>query len=210
MRFRQIRWNLLFPSTHLYVEEEGGVPVDERGLIKRARRGDAGAFTALVKRYERPMYATACSMLHSEWDAADAVQEAFTEAFEHLDELRNPERFKAWLSRIVINKCNHAYRTSARLLVVEQPPERPTPAGPVSREESFDLIRAVRKLDDDYRATVALRYFCDLKIDEVAQILGCPVGTVKSRLNRALAKLHMTLGARSTGSARSNVQEVAR
>lgn len=184
--------------------------MEERGLVKRARRGDAGAFTALVELYERPMYATACSMLHSEWDAADAVQEAFTEAFEHLDELRNPERFKAWLSRIVINKCNHTYLNSARLLVVEQPSDRPAPAGPVSREESFDLIRAVRELDDDHRTTVALRYFCDLKIDEVAKVLGCPVGTVKSRLNRALTKLHMTLGTESAGSVRSNVQEVAR
>jgi RNA polymerase sigma-70 factor (ECF subfamily) len=184
--------------------------VEERGLVKRARRGDAGAFTALVGRYERPMYATACSLLHSEWDAADAVQEAFTEAFEHLSDLRDPDRFKAWLSRIVVNKCNQRYRDSARLYVVEELPDRPAPVDPVSAEESLDLIRAVRKLDDDHRTTVALRYFCDLKIDEVAEVLGCPVGTVKSRLNRALARLHMMLGTGSAGSARSAVQEVAR
>jgi len=184
--------------------------MEERGLVRQARRGDAGAFTALVERYERPMYATACSLLHSEWDAADAVQEAFTEAFEHLDGLRDADRFRAWLSRIVVNKCNQTYRDSARLYVVEELPDRPAPADPVSAEESFDLIRAVRELDDDDRTTVALRYFCDLKIDEVADVLGCPVGTVKSRLNRALTKLHMTLGTGSAGSVRSDVQEVAR
>jgi RNA polymerase sigma-70 factor (ECF subfamily) len=184
--------------------------MEERGLVKQARRGDAGAFTALVERYERPMYATACSLLHSEWDAADAVQESFTEAFEHMGELRNPDRFKAWLSRIVVNKCNQRYRDSARLYLVEEPPDGPVPADPVSREETFDLIQAVRKLDEDHRATVALRYFCDLKIDEVADVLGCPVGTVKSRLNRALAKLQMTLGAGSARSVRSDSQEVAR
>jgi RNA polymerase sigma-70 factor (ECF subfamily) len=184
--------------------------MEERGLVRQARRGDAGAFTALVERYERPMYATACSLLHSEWDAADAVQEAFTEAFEHLDDLRNPDRFKAWLSRIVINECNQRYRDSARLYLVEEPPDRSAPVGPVSREESFDLIQAVRKLDDDHRTTVALRYFCDLKIDEVAEVLGCPVGTVKSRLNRALAKLQIALGAGSADSVRSDTQEVAR
>ena len=184
--------------------------MEERGLVKQARRGDVGAFTALVGRYERPMYATACSLLHSEWDAADAVQEAFTEAFEHLGDLRDPDRFRAWLSRIVINKCNQIYRDSSRLHVMEQPPDTPAPADPVSKEESFDLIRAVGKLDDDHRTTVALRYFCDLKIDEVAEILGCPIGTVKSRLNRALAKLRMALGTESAGSVRSDVQEVAR
>lgn len=184
--------------------------VEERELVKRARRGEAEAFTALVERYERPMYATACSLLHSEWDAADAVQESFTEVFEHIGDLRNPDRFRPWLSRIVVNKCNQKYRDSARLYLVEEPPDRPAPAGPVSREESFDLVQAVRQLDDDHRATVALRYFCDLKIDEVAEALGCPAGTVKSRLNRALAKLQLTLGAGTAGSVRPDVQEVAR
>jgi len=184
--------------------------VEEHELVKRARRGDVDAFGALVERYERPMYATACSLLRSEWDAADAVQESFTEAFEHMGELRDPDRFRPWLSRIVVNKCNQKFRDSARLYLVEEPPDRPAPADPVSREESFDLIQAVRQLDDDHRATVALRYFCDLKIDEVAEALGCPAGTVKSRLNRALAKLQLTLGAGTAGSVRPDVQEVAR
>lgn len=184
--------------------------MEEHELVKRARRGDVDAFGALVERYERPMYATACSLLRSEWDAADAVQESFTEAFEHMGELRDPDRFRPWLSRIVVNKCNQKFRDSARLYLVEEPPDRPAPADSVSREESFDLIQAVRKLDDDHRATVALRYFCDLKIEEVAEALGCPAGTVKSRLNRALAKLQLTLGAGMAGSVRPDVQEVAR
>lgn len=182
--------------------------MDERRLVKRARKGDAEAFTSLVRRYERPMYATACSILRSQWDAADAVQEAFAEAYEHLPELRDPDRFKAWLSRIVINKCNQVFRSSSRLILVEDPPEGPAISRGVTSEEAFDLVRAVRNLDEDHRNTVALRYFCDLKIEDIAEIMDCPAGTVKSRLNRALTRLHMTLG--NDVVRRDEIQEVAR
>lgn len=184
--------------------------MEDRRLIRRARRGDGVAFAELVRRYERSMYALARSTVRSEWDAADAVQEAFAEAFEHLRQLRDPDRFRPWLSRIVLNKCNESFRKGSRLVVVEEPPELPVPADAVSREEWLDLLSAVRRLDDEHRNTVALRYFCDLKLEDVAEVLGCPVGTVKSRLNRALGKLQTTLGAADAESLPLNVQEVAR
>lgn len=183
--------------------------MEDRILVKRARRGDAAAFTGLVERHERRMYAIACSLLRSEWDAADAVQEAFTEAFDHLDDLRDGDRFKAWLSRIVVNKCHQSYRATSRLVAVEEVPEAP-PTEPSGREDALDLARAVRALDDDQRVTVALRYFCDLKLEEVAEIIGCPVGTVKSRLSRALERLQATIGGGAGRAQRADVQEVAR
>jgi RNA polymerase sigma-70 factor (ECF subfamily) len=184
--------------------------MEDRDLVTRARRGDAAAFTALVERYERPMYAAALSVLRSEWDAADAVQEAFIEALAHLGELRDPDRFRAWLSRIVINKCHQAYRASSRLVVVEEFPEEQAPARAVSREQTLDLIHAVQSLDEEHRMTVALRYFCDLKLDEVARVLECPVGTVKSRLNRALCRLQAMTADEMTARPLTDIQEVAR
>jgi RNA polymerase sigma-70 factor (ECF subfamily) len=188
---------------------KGGPAMDEHRLVRRARRGDARAFTELVGRYQRPMHATAMSILHSEWDAADAVQNAFIAAFEHLGDLRDPDRFKAWLSRIVVNECRRTYRDKARLVVVEQPPDPPAPIQDVSREESLDLIRAIRTLDEDHRQVVALRYFCDLRLGDIAEVLGCPVGTVKSRLNRALARLQTMLRPGQGSAPGSDVQEVA-
>jgi RNA polymerase sigma-70 factor, ECF subfamily len=185
-------------------------PMDERMLVKRARRGDIDAFALLVQRHERAMYAVARGTLHSEWDAADAVQEAFTEAFEHLSQLRDAERFKPWLARIVVNKCHEVYRRSSRLVLVDEPPETVVRSEGVSCEETLDLIRAVQRLDDDHRNTVALRYFCDLKLDDIAEVLDCPVGTVKSRLNRALTKLHMMLGADLASRSGDEIVEVAR
>jgi len=167
--------------------------MDDRELVERARRGDAHAFTTLVRRHERSLYATAYAITRSQWDASDAVQDALAEAYAKLHTLRDPARFGAWVSRIVINRCNTQLRKRARVVPVEEPPEPEAFvwSGP---EDGLDLMNAIRLLGPDHREVVALRYFRDLKVTEIAHVLGCPVGTVKSRLNRALAALHAQLG----------------
>lgn len=183
--------------------------MNERRLVGRAKRGDAHAFAALVGHYERPMNALACSVLDSQWDAADAVQDAFIEAYQHIQDLRNPERFKAWLSRIVINKCRQSHRGAGKVVALDVLPEPACPGAAVGPEQTLDLIRAVRSLEPDHRDAIALRYFCDLKVEDIAQILGCPSGTVKSRLNRALSRLHMLLAEQPVRTYKTHIQEVA-
>lgn len=166
--------------------------MDDRELVVRARLGDERAFAMLVRRHERSLYATAYALTRSQWDAADAVQEALTDAHVKLRTLRSPEKFGAWISRILINRCNASLRLRGRVVPMDELPE---PAAFVwdGPEAAMDLANAVRALSPDHREVVALRYFRDLKIDEIAEVLGCPVGTVKSRINRALGALHAAL-----------------
>lgn len=166
--------------------------MEELQLVERARAGDGRAFAALVRMHERSLYATAYAITRSGWDASDAAQEAFAEAYDKLGTLRDPLRFKAWLTRILVNKCNAGLRRRKREVVTDRLPE-PDAFTYVGREQGIDLMNAVQGLDDEFRQVVALRYFRDMRIDEIAAVMDCPAGTVKSRINRALGKLGVVL-----------------
>ncbi len=167
--------------------------MNETGLVRAAARGDDRAFAALARRHERRLYATAHSIAGSGWDAADAVQEGLLEAWTRLDTLRDPDGFRAWVTRIVVNKCHDQHRRARRLVLVDEPPDDRASHEWVGPESALDLAAAVRALDDDHRTVVALRYFADLKVDDIAAILEVPAGTVKSRINRALGRLRASL-----------------
>lgn len=166
--------------------------MDDRELVERARRGDERAFAMLVRRHERSLYATAYALTRSQWDAADALQEALTDAHLKLRTLRSPEKFGAWMSKILVNRCNAVLRTRGRVVPMQEVPE-PEAFSWDGPEAGMDLANAVRTLSPDHREVIALRYFRDLKVHEIADVLGCPVGTVKSRINRALGALHAAL-----------------
>ncbi|MBF4510377.1 MAG: sigma-70 family RNA polymerase sigma factor [Aeromicrobium sp.] len=166
--------------------------MEDHELVRRAQSGDDRSFATLVRRHERTLYATAYAITRSQWDAADAVQDALTDAYLNITALRDPTRFAAWVSRIVVNRCNGLLRRRSRVVPLEEPPEPQAFVwdGP---EDGIDLMRALQSLSPDHREVIALRYFRDLKVDDVAAVLGCPPGTVKSRINRALASLQATL-----------------
>lgn len=164
-------------------------------LVSAARAGNDRAFAVLVKLCERRLYCTALSMMGSSWDASDAVQAAFLEAYAKIHTLCDEAKFKPWVTRILINQCNDLLRGR----------ERAVPTGTdllpegeahvfVGKEVGLDVMNAVRRLNEEHRVVIALRYFQDMKVDEIAAILEVPSGTVKSRLNRALAKLSLRLG----------------
>ena len=170
--------------------------MDETDLVVAAQRRDERAFTTLVRRHERSLHATACAILGVGWDASDAVQSSIAIAWAKLPTLREPAAFGAWITRVLVNQCNSTLRGRRNEVLTADPTEPAQPdaydiAGP---EDRLDLVAAVRALDPDQREVVALRYFRDLKVDEIARILDCPVGTVKSRINRSIAKLASLLG----------------
>jgi len=172
-----------------------GESVEETLLVSAARGGNDRAFTVLVKLHERRLYCTALSLMGSSWDAADAVQDAFLEAYLKIDTLRDEAKFTPWLTRILVNHCLDLARARARAVPtdVDLLPEGEAHVF-VGKEIGLDVMNAVRHLDVEHRLVIALRYFQDLKVDELAAILDVPSGTVKSRLNRALAKLSLRLG----------------
>ncbi|GAB4292784.1 MAG: sigma-70 family RNA polymerase sigma factor [Coriobacteriia bacterium] len=167
--------------------------MDEIELVERARRGDERSFALLVRLHERSLFATAYAIMRSEWDAADAVQDALAEAYAKVGTLRNAGAFKAWLTRILVNRCYAVLRKRKHDVLTADPPE-PEAHTYLGREEGLDLMRAVRSLDLEHREVIALRYFRDMKLTEIAEVLDCPLGTVKSRINRALGRLGSALG----------------
>jgi RNA polymerase sigma-70 factor (ECF subfamily) len=170
--------------------------MEDHELVRRAQQGDARAFTTLVRRHERSLYATAYAITRSQWDAADAVQDALADAYVSIRTLRDPDRFGAWVSRIVVNRCNSLLRKRGRVTLVEEPPEPQAFVwdGP---EDGIDLMRAIQELSPDHREVIALRYFRDMRVADIAEALGCPAGTVKSRINRALASLEAAMRLRT-------------
>jgi RNA polymerase sigma-70 factor (ECF subfamily) len=180
--------------------------VDQRGLIERAQRGDHDAFAELVEPAIARLAATARLILRDRELAHDAVQEALIRAWRDIRVLRDPDRFDAWLYRLIVNACLDLARRRRRRvfevgLEVTPLPGAPDPSGEVTRRELVD--EALGTLDPGHRAVVALHYLVGLPLREVAEVVGIPLGTAQSRLHYALAR--MRAGARTDPGERASV-----
>jgi RNA polymerase sigma-70 factor (ECF subfamily) len=170
--------------------------VDQRGLVERARGGDHDAFTALVDLTIARLDAAARLIVRDPELARDAVQETLIRVWRDLPGLRDPDRFDAWLHRLVVNAClDLARRRRRRAIEVEitpiDAPAASDMAGDFADRELLD--GALRRLDPPHRAVVVLHYFLGMPLPEVAMSLGIPVGTAKSRLHYALASMRSTV-----------------
>ena len=143
------------------------------------------------------MFAIARLILRDRDGAQDAVQEALVHAWRELPRLRDPDRFGAWLHRLVVNACadqgRHQRRWSAEIRVI--PVEPTTDDGARSLADRDELERGFRRLKPDQRAVVVLHHYLGLPIPEVAETLGIPEGTAKSRLHYAMEALRAALEA---------------
>ncbi|MEO8695246.1 MAG: sigma-70 family RNA polymerase sigma factor [Acidimicrobiales bacterium] len=173
---------------------------DETSLVERARGGDADAYGALVKRYSRDAVRVATAITGSVGDAEDAAQTAFVKAFLALDRFRAGAPVRPWLMRIVANEAKNSRRSSQRReRLAERSHERYCVIAPSAEEGAIagvtttELLRAVGRLDHRDRSVIAFRFFAEMSEAETALALGCPVGTVKSRLSRAMARLRAEL-----------------
>lgn len=168
--------------------------MDEKALIISAKSGDTKAFTLLVERYYSEIYHTALGIMRSKWDALDVCQETFTKAFSSMNTLKDNTLFRPWLNRILVNSCYDHFRRNKGLILVEDIEAEGFSEG--ERVEELDVLKALAALSEETRATLSLRYFQDLKIADIASIMGCPEGTIKSRISNGLKKLReiMTAG----------------
>ena len=173
--------------------------MDDRELVGRARQGDREAFTQLIVQYQVPLYNTALRMVGSREDAADITQEAFLRAWEKIRTLREAP-FKSWLFQIAVNLCYDHFRRGRRYGVMPDEEQGGKIVGlgialpdPQERAEANERARVVRgsieSLDQDMRAALVLRDINGMSYDEIAGVLGVPLGTVKSRIARARAQV---------------------
>jgi RNA polymerase sigma-70 factor (ECF subfamily) len=170
----------------------GEVTVDQRRLVERAREGDHDAFATLVHASVARLDTAARLILRDGELARDAVQEGLFRAWRDLRSLREPDRFDAWVYRLTVNAClDLARRRRRRPIEVEivdlSGPVLPDPADAIADRALVEGV--MRRLDEQGRSIVVLHYFLGLPLSEVATTLGIPVGTVKSRLNRALGEM---------------------
>jgi RNA polymerase sigma-70 factor (ECF subfamily) len=176
-------------------------PDDE--LVARFLAGDQAAFTALVHRHERRVYNLALRMLGREEDAKDAAQDAFLNALRKLSSFRGQAAFTTWMHRVTMNTCYDILRKRRREPLLDDPPDdipsRVTgdPASQVA--DAIDVQRALVQVPLDFRAVLILHDVQDLAYEDIAEILGIPVGTVKSRLHRGRVALARLLPGEPTG-----------
>jgi RNA polymerase sigma-70 factor (ECF subfamily) len=169
-----------------------------RDIVEQAMRGDREAFAWLVNQTGDRMYAIATRILRDTHLAEDAVQSALIMAWRHLPELRDPDRFEAWVRKLVVNACyaearrRSTWAANVRLLPVDGP------AGPdelVSIPDRDALERAFRRLTVDQRAVFVLHHHLGLPLVEIAETLGIPQGTARSRLHYATRTLRAAIEA---------------
>jgi len=176
--------------------------IPDHELVAHARQGDTDAFCALLERHR--MVALRVGYTIAGGEAEDAVQEAMVKAFRHLGRFRPDAAFRPWFLAIVANEARNRRRSSGRQdavslrLRAQAGPEasaweRSAEDGALAHEQRDRLLAAVAALSDRDREIVALRYFAGLTEAETGIALACPVGTVKSRLSRAVDRLRDTL-----------------
>ncbi|MGD1090364.1 MAG: sigma-70 family RNA polymerase sigma factor [Bryobacteraceae bacterium] len=168
--------------------------VEDRDLIAKARRGDVEGYNLLVSRWEKRVFNYLLRLVSNREDALDLSQDVFLKAYQNLRKLDDPARFSAWLFRIAHNEAFSLLRR--RRPDVELAHE-PRPQEPVSGmfpvELSLAVESALGRLSEDQREAVLLKVYQGFKFEEMAEILECPVSTVKSRLYTALDLLKTTL-----------------
>lgn len=178
--------------------------MDERALIDRAVKGDAQAFSELMAAHESRMYAVALRMCAHREDAQDCLQEAMLRVYRSISGFKGQSSFSTWVYRITMNTCLDELRRSKRRKYTSlderieagwsPADDMDTPEHHAMRVEQRRAIeRAIALLPEDMRAAVVLRDIQSCPYDEIADILGTNVGTIKSRISRGRARLREIL-----------------
>lgn len=171
-----------------------------RALVDRAKLGDREAFDALARSIGDRCMAIALRILRDTDLAEDAVQAALIQAWRELRTLRDPDRFEPWVHRILTNECyaqgRRTRRLTAQIRLLEMP-GRSDPDGILRVDDRDQLDRAFRRLTLEQRSVLVFHHYVGLPLSDVADRLGVPIGTVKSRLHHATAALRASLEADS-------------
>ncbi len=175
-------------------------------LVARAKGGDADSFNQLILRWERPIYALAYRVIGREEEARDVCQDTFLRAFRALPGFKGEAQFSSWVYRIAMNLCRDWMRKQRRAPTVQMPEgvdpvEMASERGPAEsietlverRELSGVVAEAMKLLPEDQRMAIILKEYHGMTFQEIADLQGCPLSTVKTRLYQGLSVLRRNL-----------------
>jgi RNA polymerase sigma-70 factor (ECF subfamily) len=180
-------------------------------LVARSVDGDTESFNQLIHRWEKPIYALAYRVLGREEDARDICQEAFLRAFRALPGFKGQAKFSSWLYRIALNLCHDWIRRERRAPLVSMPEGVDITQYAVARhsiasvedlaaraEMSRGVEAAMERLSIDQRTAVILKEYDGMTFQEIADLMGCPLSTAKTRLYQGLSLLRRDLAGQGT------------
>jgi RNA polymerase sigma-70 factor (ECF subfamily) len=180
---------------------ELGIEISDRPdavLVRDAKRGSPEAFNALVRRWERKVYSFLVYLTGRPEDAFDMCQEVFLSGYRHLGQLKDPDKFRQWLFRIARNTANsharHVQEAETSLTDLEpaegSSPVRVGEAGRWEQGEMKILVeKALAELPLEQREAIVLKFYQGFKLEEIAEIQGCPVSTAKTRVYSGFERL---------------------
>jgi RNA polymerase sigma-70 factor, ECF subfamily len=157
-------------------------------LVKKAKKGNAKAFQELIQLEKARLYRMAYLYVKNENDALDVVQEAVYKAYVSIDKLKHPHYFSTWITRILIHAALDFIRKHEKMTLKDDLDDVAKEQD-LGIEDRMDLVRAIERLDVPYKTVIILRYYKDLTVKQIAELLECPEGTVKVRLHRAISYL---------------------
>lgn len=182
-------------------KEGNNMDEKEKDLIIKSKNGDIESFESLIKKYQKLAFNISFRIMGNLEDAKDMSQEAFIKIFKSLDSFKGDSSFSTWLYRIVTNTCLDELRKKNRNISVSYDNPIKTDTGEIDRsiidkgntpeeiseknESRQIVVKAINKLGDQHRVVIVLRDIKGFSYEEIAEILNCPEGTVKSRISRA-------------------------
>ena len=158
-------------------------------LAKKAKNGDSDAFTELYKIHKIYLYKIAYSYVKDENKALDIMQECAYKGFFYIHKLKNPNIFKTWITRVLINVAIDYLKKESKIIYLDNDSSIACDEKDISLEEKMDLYNAIDTLKDKYKTVIILRYFNNMSIDDIAKTMEIPSNTVKSHLRRAKESL---------------------
>lgn len=171
--------------------------IDDHTLVAQTLAGRPDAFGTLVERYDRAVYHLAYRTLRDQEEARDAAQEAFFKAYRSLRTFKPAAKFSTWLFAITYHACCDRLSRRKRYSNEELPERADTAAGPeseaIANDEAKRLRTAIASLPEKYRTVITLYHLQGRQYEEIAQVLGVPMGTVKTHLFRAKEQLRRIL-----------------
>lgn len=194
--------------------ESGGKDPTDRELVRRVQRGDRTAFDLLFRRYRHRIQSLVARFVRSPEDVEDVVQESFIKAYRALPRFRGDSAFYTWLYRIAVNTAKNFNVSAARRPPTVEIDADESDGAPLGRQmhdganpESLlrrdelarAIARALSNLPEDLRVAVTLREFDGLTYQQIAVVMDCPVGTVRSRIFRAREAIDREIGPVVTG-----------